>query len=239
MQISKDDILSISEPLPAPELINNRRSDLSTYIHTNYTILDVLFTSLSRSLRLEPSTLSNLHRLHAPSGCHVRFIRAPPSTKPVSEETAALGEHTDFGSLTILFNRLGGLQVQLPQSQDWVYVRPVPGCAIVNLGDAMVKFSAGILRSNLHRVVTPPGEQAKHTRYSLVYFSRPEHEVVMKRLPGGLIDEQGVTSPDGETEEKTRDWMLRRHLGRKIEYFTGPESWQNAMGTEKRDVVVQ
>lgn len=49
----------------------------------------------------------------------------------------------------------------------------------------MVKFSAGILRSNLHRVVTPPGEQARHTRYSLVYFSRPEHEVVMKRASGG------------------------------------------------------
>jgi isopenicillin N synthase-like dioxygenase len=225
--------------LPAPELIKERRSHLSTYIRTNYTILDALFTSLSKSLGLEPSTFSKLHRLNAPSGCHVRFICAPPSKAPTTDETAALGEHTDFGSLTILFNRLGGLQVRLPQSQDWVYVKPVKSCAIVNLGDAMVKFSAGILRSNLHRVVTPPGAQAKHTRYSLVYFSRPEHDVVMKRLPGGLIDEQGVSSEvDKEPEVKTKDWILRRHLGRKIEYFTGPESWQNAMGTEMRDVVV-
>ena len=34
------------------------------------------------------------------------------------------------------------------------------GHAIVNLGDAMVNFTNGLLRSNIHRVVSPPGEQA-------------------------------------------------------------------------------
>ena len=48
----------------------------------------------------------------------------------------------------------------------------------MNLGDALVKFSAGVLRSNIHRVVPPPGVQGCETRYSLVYFSRPEDEVV-------------------------------------------------------------
>ena len=54
----------------------------------------------------------------------------------------------------------------------------------MNLGDAMVKFSAGILRSNIHRVVSPPGQQADHTRFSLVYFARPEYDVLMERLEG-------------------------------------------------------
>lgn len=61
----------------------------------------------------------------------------------------------------------------------------------------------------------------------------------MKRLQGGLIDKQSRSADaDKDAEVKTREWMLRRHMGRKIEYFTGPESWSNAMGTEQRDVVV-
>jgi isopenicillin N synthase-like dioxygenase len=112
------------------------------------------------------SSFAFRHRFGVRSGCHVRFIRTPP--QPAENRGTALGEHTDFGSLTILFNRIGGLQVLLPGTQDWVYVKPVPGCAIINLGDAMVKFSAGLLRSNLHRVVSPPGRQAELVRYSLV-----------------------------------------------------------------------
>ncbi|KZO95062.1 hypothetical protein CALVIDRAFT_188531 [Calocera viscosa TUFC12733] len=51
----------------------------------------------------------------------------------------------------------------------------------------MVKFSAGLLRSNLYQVVKPPGAQANERRYSLVYFSRPK-ETVPRRLNGRLID---------------------------------------------------
>jgi isopenicillin N synthase-like dioxygenase len=228
-------MLSISSPIPAPTVINNHRTALTSYIHTNNTILTTLFTSLATSLQLPPSTFTSLHNLSSPSGCHVRFISAPPSG---STPNPNLGEHTDFGSLTILMNRLGGLQVQLPDSSKWVYVRPMPGCAIVNLGDAMVKFTGGILRSNLHRVVTPPGEQARETRYSLVYFSRPEHEVVLRRFKGGLVDVEG----EGEIEEEgvnMKDWLARRHIGRKIEFFKGPESWEGAKGTEARRVKVE
>jgi isopenicillin N synthase-like dioxygenase len=110
------------------------------------------------------------------------------------------------------------------------------GCAIVNLGDAMVKFSGGILRSNLHRVVSPPGEQAKEVRRSLVYFSRPEHDVVLTRLRGGLMDELGN---EGIEEEgvSAKEWLARRHIGRKIEFFEGTKSWEGAMGTEARLLV--
>lgn len=66
--------------------------------------------------------------------------------------------------------------------EQWTYVRPLPGHAIINLGDALVKFSSGILRSNIHRVISPPGVQAEETRFSLVYFSRPEDDVMLRSL---------------------------------------------------------
>ncbi|KAF2679915.1 Clavaminate synthase-like protein [Lentithecium fluviatile CBS 122367] len=230
--ISKDDILSIGTQVPAPDVITTKRTSLAAYIQSNNAILYTLFNSLATSLHLPPSTFTSLHRLESPSGCHIRFIRAPP--QPQTQRSLALGEHTDFGSLTILFNRIGGLQVLLPGTSDWVYVRPMRGCAIINLGDAMVKFSAGILRSNLHRVVAPPGRQGDLVRYSLVYFSRPEYEVKMKRVEGGLVDEVPRGEGGNEDGESTREWLMRRHQGRKVQFFKGAESWEGAMGTEAR-----
>jgi len=85
-------------------------------------------------------------------------------------------------------------------------VKPLPGHCIVNLGDAMVKFTNGLLRSNIHRVVSPPGEQAKETRYSLVYFSRPEDEVILKRLEGSdLIPE--LKEGEKEEEVNSKEWI--------------------------------
>ncbi len=35
----------------------------------------------------------------------------------------AIGAHTDFGSLSLLHNRLGGLQVLPPGYTEWQYVK--------------------------------------------------------------------------------------------------------------------
>ncbi|KAI9878799.1 MAG: hypothetical protein M1830_010483 [Pleopsidium flavum] len=228
-QISKDDILSVGPAIPAPDLINTNRRLIQRHMKENYSVLTTLFNSLTTSMGLPEGTFADLHPISAPSGCHVRFIRAPP--QPRDDRRIALGEHTDFGSLTILFNRIGGLQVLLPGTRDWVYVRPVPGCAIINLGDAMVKFTAGILRSNLHRVVSPPCAQGEAVRYSLVYFCRPEHEVKLRRLKGGVIDKEGKGG-ENEEGESSKDWIQRRAMGRKIKFFKGSESWEGAKGTE-------
>ena len=169
-----------------------------------------------------------------------------------SRTAQALGEHTDFGSVTVLFNRLGGLQVKMPAEEgrgggeeregkgrvgEWVYVRPLEGHAVVNLGDAMVKFTNGLLRSNIHRVVSPPGEQRGETRYSVVYFSRPEDEVLLKRLEGGeggggVIPELGEGEGEVEEEICARDWIIRRALGRRVGVFR-EEEWERGLGTER------
>lgn len=212
--------------MPAPALMGQHRALLASFIRTSSAIVSLILSILNEYLRLPPNTLQNLHRLSASSGDQVRFVISPP--QPESDRRTALGEHTDFGSVTLLFNRLGGLQV-LPPGPDaqWAYVRPLPGHCIVNLGDAMVKFTAGVLRSNIHRVVNPPGEQAAMTRYSLVYFARPEDEVLLKRLEGSEMIDEAAKGMGDEEVVSSKEWVIRRALGRR-----GVGSFDKSEGTE-------
>jgi isopenicillin N synthase-like dioxygenase len=221
---------------PAPDIVNRNRSLLKSFITSSHSIVTLVLELLNEHLRLPPDTLPGLHRLYSTSGDHVRFIKAPP--QPVDDRRVALGEHTDFGSVTVLFNRLGGLQV-LPPGRDaqWCYVKPLPGHAIINLGDAMVKFTNGVLRSNIHRVASPPGAQGDHTRYSLVYFCRPEDDVVLKRLEGS---DMIPPLADGEEEEevKSKDWIIRRALGNRVvlhkDAASAAADWDKSLGTEQK-----
>lgn len=184
---------------------------LASYTKHAHSLLSMILTHLNTHLQLPRDTLEALHHRELITGDHVRFIRAPP--QPPADLRTALGAHTDFGSLTLLFNRVGGLQVLLPGTNSWAYVRPLAGHAIVNLGDALVKFSGGLLRSNIHRVVAPPGKQSTVTRYSLVYFMRPGDDVPLKRVRGGLVPEL----KDGETEEEvtSAQWIIEKATARK------------------------
>ncbi|KAF2085359.1 Clavaminate synthase-like protein, partial [Saccharata proteae CBS 121410] len=232
--ISKDDIIGVTPPLPAPSALDPDRPLLRSFINNSHALTILVLSILNDRLSLPPNTLPSLHRLNAVAGDQVRFIRAPP--QPPDDRKITLGEHTDFGSVTVLFNRVGGLQVRLPKyvqpilpashngadtadQENWAYVVPVAGHAIVNLGDAIVKFTAGLLRSNIHRVVNPPGAQADTTRYSLVYFSRPEDEVVLRTVGGSrLVEEQKerLGLEEGEGEGVTaKVWINRRAMARR------------------------
>lgn len=215
-QIPKDDFLGISDnPLAHPDLLYQNQDLIKSYIHDSHKLVTFLLSLLDSYLQLPEGTLQSLHRVDQPSGDQIRIVKSPP--QPPSDQRIALGKHTDFGSLTILFNRLGGLQILPPSSltppgkePEWTYVKPLPGHCIINLGDAMTKFSGGLLRSNIHRVVSPPREQAKETRYSLVYFSRPEDNVVLKRLEGGIIP-KGKDGEDGEAMN-SKEWIKLQAL---------------------------
>ncbi|KIV93744.1 hypothetical protein PV10_04937 [Exophiala mesophila] len=212
--VSKDDILGISDPWPAPNVLDSQRPLLKSFITSSHGIVQLVLELLNEHLRLPPNTLQDMHRIEDRSGDQVRFVKAPP--QPPDDKKTALGEHTDFGSVTVLFNRLGGLQV-LPPGRDaeWCYVKPLPNHAIINLGDAMVKFTNGLLRSNIHRVVSPPGEQAEHTRYSLVYFNRPADDVMLKRLDSSEMIPP-LEKDEVEEEINSKDWIIRRALGHRI-----------------------
>ena len=76
-----------------------------------------------------------------------------------------IGAHTDFDTLTMLFQRVGqgGLEVcpgreatsEFGSADAWYPVPPVEDAITVNIGDMLMAWSDGRLKSNLHRVKAP------------------------------------------------------------------------------------
>ncbi|KMT08685.1 hypothetical protein BVRB_6g139590 [Beta vulgaris subsp. vulgaris] len=92
--------------------------------------------------------------------------------------------HTDSGFLTILQDdeNLGGLEV-MDESGVFVAVDPSPGTLVVNLGDAAVPWSNGILRNVQHRVEC----KGAGIRMSIATFLSPPPSKIIE-APSEFVD---------------------------------------------------
>lgn len=151
---------------------------------------------LEKQLRLPVGSFTKLHRLNDDSGDFVRVLRYAGAADGERDGPVGMPAHKDAMSVAILFTWLGGLQIPDPsaevhdlevKSEDWRWVRPEPGYAIVNLGDAMEIFTNQVLKSGAHRVVKAPGQQRPYDRYSVVVATRPENHCLMKALESPVI----------------------------------------------------
>jgi len=103
------------------------------------------------------------------------------------------GAHSDYGSLTLLFQQdgLSGLEI-LNRQKEWVPVTPCKPDIIVNLGDLMERWTNGRWVSSLHRVVTPDSKKTfSHSRMSLAFFQQPDWDARIECLPT-CVDEDGT-----------------------------------------------
>jgi isopenicillin N synthase-like dioxygenase len=193
-----------------PPVIHENRTQIISYLGHINSIAQLLLACLDSQLGLPDGKLSSLQKTDMPSGTVIRMIRYA-SQDPSARRTALL-PHTDYGSITLLTCVLGGIQI-LPRDSDehdWRYIKPEPDCLIVNMGDAMVEWTGGVLRSNLHRVTYAPGAQAEYTRHSIAYLIKPARDVSMKRIVGGRIPD--VEHDEEEWDITATEWEMRKSM---------------------------
>ncbi len=226
--ISSDELHGIAPASAVPSTIEGNWSLFQSFTTMAHNTIITILNSLDAPLGLPAGTLSQRHRITEPSGGSARILKYPP--QPLDDQRISHAPHTDFGSVTLLFSQVGGLQVRPPgMTSAWGYVVSEPGHAVVNLGDGMVKFTNGLLRSAYHRVISPPGAQAALTRYSLVYFARAEDEVLLKRLESKVIPE--LCADETEDVVSTKEWILRRIQAMK-QASRNKAEWDGIKGTE-------
>jgi isopenicillin N synthase-like dioxygenase len=105
-----------------------------------------------------------------------RIFHYPPSAP--SDARWGVGEHTDYGLLTLLAqDDVGGLQVKT--AQGWIAAPPIQDTLVCNIGDMLDRLTGGYYRSTPHRVLNTSGRE----RYSFPFFFDPAFDAAIEPLP--------------------------------------------------------
>lgn len=118
-----------------------------------------------------------------------RIFHYPP--QPANYDGWGVGEHTDYGLLTILKqDEVGGLQVK--SAGEWVEAPPIENTFICNIGDMLDRMTGGHYRSTPHRVLNSTGKN----RYSFPLFFDPGFDVHIEKI-------EHIT---GSTDDQQQRW---------------------------------
>lgn len=132
------------------------------------------------------------------------------------------GAHSDYGSITLLFQRPGqpGLEILTPEG-TWAPVPVEPRSyqsqnrnrddgytfspILVNIGDLLSYWTDGLLKSTVHRVVFPASERTGNSsqdRYSIVFFCHPLDRTELVPMPSEVVTSYREKKGAGVQEEK-------------------------------------
>ncbi|MGV8931390.1 MAG: isopenicillin N synthase family dioxygenase [Luteimonas sp.] len=138
----------------------------------------------------------------------LRPIHYPPITSDnVPNERA--GAHEDINLITLLVGAsAAGLEVKSRQG-EWVPFTSDADTIVVNIGDMLQRLTNHVYPSTTHRVVNPPGEQARQPRYSVPFFLHPNPDFLIDVLPSCIGPGNPSRYPEAITAQAYLDERLR------------------------------
>ncbi|KAI1205558.1 putative 1-aminocyclopropane-1-carboxylate oxidase [Annulohypoxylon truncatum] len=211
---------------PHPQLIRDHWDEIRAFslkIHND--VLLPLLRLFAYVLEIDDEEyLAKRHRYEAEGLEYLRYMKYHPRT---AEADARVGNiwakgHTDYNTLTLLFHQpVAGLQVQTPEGR-WRHVRSPRDAIIVNIADALEFLSGGYLKSTVHRVVRPPEDQTGAPRLSLIYFARPEANILLKPVASPLLRRMGLQSEmEPFAHDVTAEEWARARIAKDHRFRTG------------------
>lgn len=106
----------------------------------------------------------------------LRAIHYFPIENPdeLPADAVRAGAHEDINLITLLIGASAdGLEV-LTKNGEWFPIKAKGEDIVVNVGDMLQRLTNNKLKSTTHRVVNPPRELMKTSRYSVPFFLHPK-----------------------------------------------------------------
>ncbi|EHQ25750.1 isopenicillin N synthase family dioxygenase [Mucilaginibacter paludis] len=142
---------------------------------------------------------------------HYFPIEDPDALPP---DAVRAGAHEDINLITLLIGASAdGLEV-LTRDGDWFAIKAEGEDVVVNVGDMLQRLTNGKLKSTTHRVVNPPREMMKYSRYSVPFFLHPRSEMDLTSLDSTIDAEHpklysDITAGD-YLDERLREIGLKK-----------------------------
>ncbi|MBD3886196.1 isopenicillin N synthase family oxygenase [Phormidium tenue FACHB-886] len=162
-----------------PDSIPQFRETVLSYMEAMTQLGHTLMRGIALSLGLEASYFAD--RYTSDPLILFRIFNYPAdrsSSQRTDEPTWGVGEHTDYGVLTILKqDDAGGLQVK--SKSGWIAAPPVPNSFVCNIGDMLDRMTSGLYQSTPHRV----RNLSQRDRLSFPFFFDPNFDVEVRSVP--------------------------------------------------------
>lgn len=144
-------------------------------------------------------------------GIHYFPIEDPDA---LPDDAVRAGAHEDINLITLLIGASAdGLEV-LTASKEWLAIKAAHTDIVINVGDMLQRLTNNKLKSTTHRVVNPPRELMKTSRFSVPFFLHPRSDMDLTSLPSTIDAEHPKAYSDmtaGEyLDERLREIGLKK-----------------------------
>lgn len=176
--------------LPQPDYADNLWPDVtgfeprvSAYFAEAARVARTMTRIFADALGLDPAYFAKITG-HSLDVLRMNNYALPPGTDVrLDGDLIGMGEHTDYGIVTILWaDRVAGLQV-LGRDGGWHDVQPAEGALLINLGDVTARLTNERWMSTLHRVKPPIVGGTIERRRSAAFFHDGDVDAVIATLP--------------------------------------------------------
>ncbi len=200
------------------------RTRIESYMHEARRVAELLVDISSDALGLPAGFFAPMFDKATGTMRMNNYALTPGMNVTLDGELRGMGEHTDFGVITVLWaDRVKGLQV-LGTDGGWYDVQPDEGALLVNLGDVTTRWTNEHWMSTLHRVKPPVIDGTIQRRRSVAYFHGCNWDTTVAPLPSLMADgEEPLYAPVSVTEHTraklagTRAGVLNRNAERESE----------------------
>ncbi|MEI9850741.1 MAG: 2-oxoglutarate and iron-dependent oxygenase domain-containing protein [Sphingomonas sp.] len=159
-----------------PDGVPELRPAVEAYLAMAIAAAEALMRGMAVALGLPPDHFAG--RLTRRPTLLFRIFRYPANDPAASAPGFGVGEHSDYGLLTLLGqDARGGLEVRT--RAGWIDVPPRGRALVINIGDMFERLTLGRYRSAPHRVINRSGG----TRLSYPLFFDPDFAATVEPLP--------------------------------------------------------
>ncbi|MGY2065992.1 isopenicillin N synthase family dioxygenase [Blastococcus sp. SYSU DS0619] len=165
-----------------PEESDGFQEAVSAYFAEAGRVARTLTTMFADALGL-PAGFFERYTDHSLDVLRMNNYALPPGEVTLDGDLTGMGEHTDYGIVTVLWaDQVRGLQV-LGRDGAWHDVMPADGALLINLGDLMSRWTNERWMSTLHRVKPPIVDGRIERRRSAAFFHDGNIDAVIETLP--------------------------------------------------------
>ena len=158
--------------IPGDDVLPGFRETILAYIDEVTRLGHRVMEGIARSLELPADYFASRYTRDPLILFRIFNYPSRPVPKGVEAEHG-VGEHTDYGLLTLLRqDDVGGLQVRT--ASGWIEAPPLPRSFVCNIGDMLDRMTGGLYRSTPHRVRL---NTSGRDRLSFPLFFDPDFDV--------------------------------------------------------------